>query len=265
MDYEDILYTKENGIATITLNRPEKLNAMRGKTTGEIRSAIEDTASDMDVRVLVVTGAGRAFCAGVDMKLAPGELSVVRTRKGALLQNLAGGLDNTMAHLEKPTIASINGPAFGMGCDLALACDLRIAAENTYLSVPFSKLGMLGGGAIWYLPRLVGLAKAFEMLYLGDNIPAKEAERIGLINRAVPNNELEQATAEVATRLAKMSTITLQSLKHAIYVGLENDLLRTLEHITYGRSLMAAHPDNREGMRAFAEKREPAFTAKSLH
>ena len=264
MDFEDILYAKENGIATITLNRPERLNAMRGRTTQDIKAAMQDAATDMDVRVLVITGVGRAFCAGIDMRLAPGETSVVTKREGAVLQSLAGGLDNVMGHLEKPTIAAINGPAIGMGCDLALACDLRIATESAYLSLPYARLGMLCSGGIWYLPRLVGLAKTLEILYFGDNVPAQEAERIGLINKVVPDNELMQVTTELATRLAKMSTVALQLTKHAVYVGLENDLLRTLQHITYCREVQAQSPDAGEGARAFAERREPEFKSKGL-
>lgn len=123
---------------------------------------------------------------------------------------------------------------------------------------------MLRSGGVWFLPRLVGLAKAFEILYFGDNVPTQEAERIGMVNKVVPDSELSRATAELATRLVKMPAAATQLLKHSVYVGPENDLLKTLQHITYFRQVQSQSPDAGEGARAFAEKREPVFKSKSL-
>lgn len=177
-----------------------------------------------------------------------------------MLERLAGGLDLALRNLEKPTLAAVNGPAIGMGCDLALACDLRLASESAYFCEAYVRLGMVPSAGPYYLPRLVGLARAFEVLYFGDNISARDAERMGIVNKVVPDSDLPQATAEFALRLSKVSPIAAKFTKHAVYLGLETDLLKTLEYVTYARTVMHQTPDAGEGVRSVLEKREPRYT-----
>jgi len=259
MNYEDILYTKENGIATITLNRPEKLNAVTRRLASEVRGSLDDAANDIDIRVIVITGAGRGFCAGIDLKEAGSGQSVVTPAEGNVIQRLAGGLDFALRNVEKPTVAAVNGPAIGMGCDLALACDLRIASESAYFCEAYVRLGMVPSAGAYYLPRLAGLARAFEVLYFGDNISAKDAERMGIVNKVVPDSDFLQATAAMALRLTKVSPIAAKFTKHAVYLGLETDLLKTLEYVTYARTVLERTPDAGEGVKATLEKREPEY------
>jgi 2-(1,2-epoxy-1,2-dihydrophenyl)acetyl-CoA isomerase len=261
MDYETLVLTKENGVATIILNRPEVLNALNAKLSKELELAIEEVRKDNAARVLVITGRGRAFCAGGDMKdlpLSPGD--VVTTT--AALEQLHRVL-LSMRRLEKPVIASVNGVAVGGGFDLALMCDIRIASENAKFGEAYVRVGGFpDSGGTYLLPHLIGTAKACELLFTGDMIDAREAERIGLVNKVVPADKLDSVTKELAARLAKGPPIAIGMMKTAIYRSFTQDIESALRYVAYMTGLCLQTEDAKEGIAAFAEKRPPIFRGK---
>src|SRR4051794_40263249 len=201
VEYETILYALDEGVLTITLNRPDVLNAFNRKMTDEIQDALKKAERDPQVRCIVIGGAGRAFSSGEDLKARQAEgttgfASTLRERYNPIILK--------MRNIEKPVIASVNGVAAGAGCSLALACDLRIASEKASFIEAFARVGLVpDSGASFFLPRLVGLGKALEMALTGDAVDAQEAYRIGLVNKVVPPDQLESATQELAGRLAR--------------------------------------------------------------
>jgi 2-(1,2-epoxy-1,2-dihydrophenyl)acetyl-CoA isomerase len=261
MGYQTLILEKENGIATITLNRPEVLNALNMKLTEELGLAIEDIEKDDTARVLVITGAGRAFCAGGDLKdfpLNPGDMvastEALEKWHSVLL---------SMRRLEKPVIASVNGVAVGGGFDLALMCDMRIASENARFGEVYVRIGATSdSGGTYLLPYLVGTAKACELLFTGDIIDANEAERIGLVNKVVPAAKLESTTKELAAKLANGPPRAMGMMKTAIYMSLTQDIESALRYVVYMTCLCLQTEDAREGIAAFAEKRQPVFRGK---
>ncbi|MBE0415707.1 MAG: enoyl-CoA hydratase/isomerase family protein [Dehalococcoidia bacterium] len=260
MEFKDIIYTKEEGIATITLNRPQALNALTQRMQQEWLAAIEDAKRDEGVRVLVVTGAGRAFCAGRDMRheMAPESLmlSQIMEHTGENIHGLALKL----ANLDKPYIGSINGPAVGGGMDFASMCDIRIASERAKFGMAYVRMGLPpAGGGCYYLPRIVGIAKACELIWTGRIIDAAEAIRIGYVSKVVPHDELEAATKELATQLAKGPSLAIKLAKRLIYRCLDLDLARALEEHRMALLIAQGTEDAKEGPRAFIEKREPIF------
>ncbi|MFC1939207.1 enoyl-CoA hydratase/isomerase family protein [Chloroflexota bacterium] len=263
MTYEQILYSVDDTIATLTLNRPEKSNSITRKLTQEIRAGIEEAKRDPEVRVLVITGAGRVFCAGVDIEERKKGMSVTMPPEGSILQSLAGGLESVLRRFYKPVIAAVNGPAVGMGCDLALAADFRIGSERAAFAESYVRLGMLPSAGPYLLPRLVGLGRAFEILLLGQRIDAQKAMEWGLLYKLVSQEELMPETYELARILAKeVSPTAVQFCKQAVYIGLENDLDGTLDHITYGRTAAELSEDSVEGFKAWEEKRAPQYTGR---
>ena len=261
MDYQDMIYTKKEGIATIILNRPDKMNALsRGLFEG-IYNAVEDATKDNEVRVLVITGTGQAFCSGADVKALAENASRPATEE----KERPRGMRHVpfaiqLQQCDKPVIAAINGAAVGIGLDLALACDIRIASDKARLTVGYIRRGMLpAGGATYFLPRLVGMDKACQFIWTGDMIDAKEAERIGLVTMVVPHDELESATRELAEKIAKGPPQAIQSAKRAIYEGLKTDLETNLEYTMAVRQELLKTGDHKEGTTAFVEKREPVF------
>ncbi len=264
MEYKDIIYTKEDGIATITLNRPDRMNSFSHAMTLSIKKAVEDCAADDSVRVLVITATGRAFCAGADVKnmaanLDQGEDKPMDKQTEENVFKLAEVLQN----LEKPIIAAINGVAVGGGLDFACACDIRIASDTARFAEVFIRRGLIpGAGGTYFLPRLVGMDKACLLIWTGDMIDAREAERIGLVTKVVPHDELEHATRELAEKLAKGPPLAIRMAKRAIYQGLSMDLVTTLKYIAPMVRELWETEDHREGARAFVEKREPVFKGK---
>ncbi|MCR8472253.1 MAG: enoyl-CoA hydratase/isomerase family protein [Candidatus Korarchaeota archaeon] len=260
MDYETIIYEKRENIAIIALNRPEVLNALNFKMIDEIVDAIKKVSKDDEVRVLVIKGVGRAFCVGDDLKgmQKPGE-----SPPGSALEiedYLRRGyvrVVKALRGLMKPTIACIHGYALGAGLDLALACDFRIASETARFGAPYVLRGLVGGTVL--LPRIVGLAKATELLFLGDIIDAKKAEQIGLVNKVVPEEDLEKMTMELATKLTKISTIAIGLTKRAVEQGLGADLDRAVDYQISAALLSMQSEDFQEGVSAFIERREPRF------
>jgi len=262
MQFQDIIYTKEEGIATITLNRPQALNALTPRIQQEWIKAIEDAKYDEDVRVLVVTGAGRAFCSGMDMKyeMVPETTPPSPFDMSSHARGNIHGLALTLAEMDKPYIGSINGPAVGGGMDFASMCDIRIASEKAKFSMAYVRLGMppAGGGA-YFLPRIVGIAKACELIWTGRMIDAEEALRIGYVSKVVAHDELEAATKELATQLAKGPTVAIRLAKRLIYRCLDLDLVKALEDHQTAMLIAQGTEDAREGPMAFIEKREPIF------
>ena len=261
MDYQDIIYTKEEGIATITLNRPDRMNSQSAAMSESINKAVEDAAKDDKVRVLVITGAGRVFCAGGDVKAMAQRASqpVGEERKREPRVN-PFSVSLLFQRFEKPIIASINGVAVGGGLDYACACDIRIASDRARFSAAWIRRGLIpDGGAIFSLPRLVGIDRACQLIWTGDMIDAKEAERIGLVTMVVPHEELASATWELAEKLAKGPPLAIQRAKRAIYAGRGKDLQFNLDYVVPLARELQATEDHKEGVLAFVEKREPVF------
>lgn len=261
MAYQNIQVVRENGVARITINRPEVRNALNLVTRSEIKQAIIDLEQDRGVKVLIFTGAGdKSFIAGADVNVFKGATpEFVRQYAGTLGQQLYNDIEN----LRMPTIAMINGYCFGGGCELALCCDIRIASENAKFGLPEVNIGFTpGGGGTQRLPHLVGWGRAKEMMFTGKIIDAVEADRIGLINRAVPADKLESAVMEVANAILSKSPVTIEIIKKNANRGMYSDLASGLAYEVSNFALCFANEDTKEGINAFLEKRTPNFTGK---
>ncbi len=252
----------ESGVATITLNRPERLNALTFEVYRELTGTFAALRDQRGVRVVVITGAGRAFCSGGDVKDIIGEL-FSRDVEGLLeFTRMTCELVRNIRLLPKPVIASLNGTTAGAGACIALASDIRIATEDARIAFLFVKVGLSGAdmGAAYLLPRVVGLAKATELLYTGDFISANEAERIGLYNQVVPSTaELATATNTLAERLAKGPGFALAKTKEMLNREMNMNLEAALECEAQAQAICMQHPDYREAYEAFVAKRDPKF------
>jgi enoyl-CoA hydratase/carnithine racemase len=265
MAYEEILYEKREALATITINRPHAMNAGTIRTWGEIADALRDAERDEATRVVVITGAGKAFCAGDDVKaifLNP-EFQNAKPNKRKEVEEWSShepvALDFLLTYT-KPTIASVNGPAVGYGCDIALMCDMRICSDRARFGEVFIRRGLIPeAGGLIVLPRLVGLARAYELILSGDIIDAAEAERIGMVNKVVPHDELAAATVAFATKIAAQAPLALRLAKEALRVGLNLNLPYFFDYQRHGQHLMLTSKDHIEGARSFVEKRPPSF------
>ncbi len=251
----------EHGIATITLNRPERLNALTFEVYQELIDAFAELREEKAVRVVVITGTGKAFCSGGDVHDIIGEL-FSRSMEGLLeFTRMTCELVQNIRLLPKPVIASLNGTTAGAGACIALASDLRIASEEARIAFLFVKVGLAGTdmAASYLLPRVVGLSKATEMLYTGDFVSAADAERIGLYNRVVPAAELAIATREFAERLARGPAFALGKTKEMLNRELDMNLETALESEAQAQAICMQHPDYREAYEAFVAKRQPKF------
>lgn len=258
--YETILFEKRRGVATISLNRPKVLNAFDGRMHEEVREALDEAADDDEVRAIVLRGEGRGFSAGADLAQII-ESSDGDPDLGQYLRETYSRLVTRMTAMEKPIIGALHGPVYGAGLGIALACDLRIAAESAKFSVAFIKIGLMpDAGVSFFLPRIVGLARAMEMSMLGEPVEAEEAQRIGLVNRAVPDDDLVDEASALAQRLATMPTRALGRIKQSLYASFESDLESALEAEAQGQTLCGYTNDHREGVAAFFEKRAAEFT-----
>lgn len=262
MNEAKVLLTREGGIATLTLNSPTDRNALSAQLVAELAQAVDHVKVDGEARVLVITGAGKSFSSGGDVKsmmAAPG------IGLEGLKEAIKGYYRKALSFLDLPipTIASINGHAIGAGCTLALACDLRIASREAKLGLGFLRLGLHPGmGTTYFLPRLVGTARAFELLLTGEVISGEEAERMGLVNRAVAPEELEAATRELALKVAQGPAIAIRMLKTALRQSPLVDLAAALDYEAAAQTFCSQTEDLREGVKAFLEKREPQFTGR---
>jgi 2-(1,2-epoxy-1,2-dihydrophenyl)acetyl-CoA isomerase len=267
VSFQTIQFKIENRVAWLVMNRPEMKNALNAEMREEMFLALADVAANDEVRCLVVTGAGSGFCSGADLSGGraagssdePPHPGAVRA---AMRQN-SQRLIRAYWELEKPVVAAVNGVAAGFGAHLALACDLVVAAEEAKFIEVFVRRGIaLDAGGAYLLMRRIGIAKAKELVFLGDDLPAREAERIGLINRCVPVAELESVTRELAERLAQGPTFALGMSKRLLNRSLESDLETAFSEEAFAQSLVAQSQDIKEGMRAFVEKRSPQFKGK---
>ena len=265
--YSTILVEKrhDEGIAVVTLNRPDRLNAINSDMQRELGDALEEIDRDDEMRVLVLTGAGRAFCAGADVGRMAGGGGAHDAQRGAEevrrgfrgAQRLILGLQR----MEKPTIAMINGVAVGAGFDLACACDLRTGSPASRFMVAFVRLGLFPGyGGTWLYPRALGsIPKAAELLFTGDWLEAEEAHRHGLLNRLTSAEELQEETMGLARRIAQGPPIAIRLAKMLLYWGLEFDLETALLMSATAETITLTSEDHREGVAAFREKRQPNF------
>ena len=253
--------TSATGVATITLNRPERLNALTFEVYRELTDIFAELRNETAVRVVVITGAGRAFCSGGDVHDIIGEL-FKRDMEGLLeFTRMTCELVRNIRALPKAVIASLNGTTAGAGACIALASDIRIAAEEAKIAFLFVKVGLSGAdmGAAYLLPRVVGLAKATELLYTGDFITAQEAESIGLYNQVVPGHQLAATTRELAERLALGPAFALAKTKELLDREAPMNLEAALECEAQAQAICMQHPDYREAYEAFVEKRAAQF------
>jgi len=248
------------GIGTVVLNRPEKMNAFFGPMRDEIADALETMADRDDVRVVVVTGRGRAFCTGADVGYMAGLLERGEYDEANALVTAGRRVIGAVTSMAKPVIASLNGPAAGGGANLALACDLRIASDRASIGQTFNRIGLHPDwGGTWLLPRLVGRARAAELFFFGDMVDAGEALRLGLVNRVVPHEQLETSTREWAERLAAKPALPLALSKQALRIAEVATLDAMLDYEGEAQDRCFRASDALEGTRAFIEKRAPDF------
>lgn len=256
--YETINYKVENNVAWLTLNRPDKLNAFTEQMNNEIMKALRTAEKNAEVRCIVITGAGRAFCsgedlAGVDKNTDHAEF--LRTRYNPMIQKISS--------IEKPVIAGVNGVAAGAGMSLALVCDFRIASVKASFLEAFIHIGLIpDSGSFYYLPRLVGHAKAMELAVLGEKISAEEAFRIGLVTKVAEVDDFHHEVKAFAERLATMPTKAIGLIKRYLQESWESNLPDMLEKEAYGQRTAGLTDDHQEGLAAFMEKRRPTFIGK---
>jgi enoyl-CoA hydratase len=260
MEFKNILYEKKDGIATITINRPQVLNVLNQETIQELICALEDADKDESVKVMVLTGAGeKAFCAGLDLKSVKDVTAVKLWELSRLLHKAT----LTIEDVGKPVIAAINGFALGGGLEIAMACDILIASENSRMGQPEVNVGLLpGGGGTQRLPRFVGKAIAKELIFTGKVIDAKTAETIGLVNKVVPPDQLKATVEELAKEIMSKPPLAIKMSKYLVNLSDSVDLRTGLACEAEAAGLMASTEDYREGVNAFIEKRKPVFKGK---
>ncbi len=258
--YQYLKYNVENGVATITLNRPDVYNALNDEITFEYQDALKAVAKDESVRVVVLTGEGKAFCSGQDLKAASGD------QKRSFLQSLNKRYNPiiiAMRTLPKPIVCRLNGVAAGAGCSLALACDIIVASEEATLIEVFINIGLVpDSGSAYFLPRLVGLTKAFEMCSMGTRVKATEASAIGLINKSVPADQLDAAVKSYTDYFANAPTKSIGLIKRMLTKSATFTLEEMLEYEAYCQEIAGSSHDYKEGVAAFLEKRKPNFLGK---
>jgi enoyl-CoA hydratase/carnithine racemase len=260
MNWEHVILDKKDHIGWVTLNRPDKMNAFGGRMRQEIAEVIDDVCADPEVRVIVLTGAGKAFCVGGDVtEFVSGEtkaLSETSPGERPAMSKIVLALNR----VEKPVIAAVNGVAAGGGVNLALACDIRIASDKARFGQVFTRRGLHPDwGGIYFLPRLVGYAKACELIFSGDVIDAQEAFAIGMINKLVPHEELMEVTTRMAQRIAGNAPIPIAFAKRGLQNFYKWDLTQALDYESYVLGVTMKTEDIKEGFTAFLEKREPQF------
>jgi len=261
----DLLYQKSDHVAVVTLNRPERLNAISFEMLEAFTTALLDADRDPAVRCIIVTGAGRGFCSGLDLKDAASGKGI----GGAGVLSSGGGaahfdtreIPTVVLHMiDTPVLCAINGPAAGYGVDLALGCDMRLIADNAKLLPGFAKRGIVPeSGGTWYLPRLVGWAKACEIGFLADDLPAQRALDLGLVNAVVPADSLMEEAHRWAAKIAGNAPLGIRAMKRLFRHGLSEDFESHTHHVLMQLLLLFRSNDFQEGIMAFMEKREPKF------
>lgn len=261
MTYKCLLYDVKDGVAVLTLNRPERLNALGDTLREDLQDAVTRASEDPEVRVMILTGAGRGFCSGGDVKA----MNERRESGGGrpVMDKVAPGRDLTVQALRdapKPVLAAVNGAAAGAGMNVALCCDIRLASTAAKFSQAFVRRGLHPDwGGTYFLPRIVGTAKACELIFTGEVIDAQEALRLGIVSSVHAPEDLMPATFALARRIADGPPIAIRLAKRAIYHNLEADLRQSLEFETYAQNICQETEDAAEGIRAFVEKRSPSF------
>jgi len=253
-------YKLENGVAWITLNRPDARNAINAEMREEIIAVLTDARTNGEVRALVLTGAGKGFCTGADLSGPRSQSPATPAAGREVMKTSSQRLMRTLWELEKPVIAAVNGVAAGLGSHLAFASDLVIASEEARFIEIFVRRGIaIDAAGAYLLPRLLGLSRAKELVFFGDDLPAAEALRLGLVNRVVPAAELHSAAREWAEKLAQGPTFAIGMSKRLLNRSLESSLETCLEEEALVQSLVTQSEDTKEGMKAFVEKRAPRF------
>lgn len=257
MSYETILYEVADGTATLTLNRPDVFNAFNEQLSFDVIDALKKTAKDKNVRVLVITGAGKAFCSGQDLKsIAGAKNRSLRESIDKRYNPMIKGIRN----LPLPVICRLNGVAAGAGCSLALACDLIVASEQASLIEVFVNVGLvLDSGSSYFLPRIVGSARAFEMSTLGSKISAQQAFDWGMVNRVCPPEQLDEEVKKLTDYYSKAPTKAIALMKKMLNKSFQSDLDTMLEYEAYCQEIAGRSADYKEGVNAFVEKRKPGF------
>lgn len=264
MEYQDISVAVQDGTATVILNRPQKLNAYTTRMGNELTHAYESLGKRDDVRVIIMTGAGRGFCSGADVGAVfqkdLNQRSINETPRGNEVVHSRSGLHYALYNCAKPTIAAINGPAVGIGLTLTLLQDIRIMAEEASMGAIFARMGLMPElGSTFMLPRLVGLAKALELTYTAKILKAKEALDIGLVNQVVPGEALMTSVREMAAQISALPPLALAVSKRALYQGAENDFDAAVQTETFGLEYLYKTQDHKEAVAAFLEKRSAKF------
>ena len=257
---DELLVERTDHVLTITLNRPDRLNAISGPMLNALSRTLQEANIDRDVRVVVLTGAGRGFCAGLDLKDQMSGDQTVGGGRGYNLFDLHNSPPIVINRMDKPMICALNGAAAGYGMDMALGCDIRIASEHAKMGAVFAKRGVLPeSGGCWYLPRLLGWARAAEVAFLGDVLDAQRSLELGLVNRVVPHDQLMAETMKVANQIAKNAPLSVQSTKRMMRLGMEESFEAAVDHIYLQLLPLFGSQDFKEGLSAFAERREANF------
>ncbi len=260
---DELLVSESDGILTLTLNRPERLNAISAPMLAALSAELDRANVDPDVRVVVLTGAGRGFCAGLDLKATASGENGASGAQPLRLFDLHNTPPLILHRMDKPVICALNGPAAGYGMDMALGCDIRIASDRAKLGAVFVRRGVLPeSGGTWYLPRLVGWAKAAEVAFMGEVLDADRSLELGLVNRVVPHDQLMDEAAAVASRIASNAPYSVQATKRMMRLGMDETFETAVDHTYLQLRPMFGSDDFREGMSAFLERRDPNFTGR---
>lgn len=255
--YDNIKVAYDGGIVTVTLDRPEKLNAFAGHMRRDLAEALERAGADASARVVVIKGAGRAFCAGADVKFMSELMERDDVDEFKRLLHAGRRVLTTIRQMTKPVVASVNGPAYGAGFNLALACDLRLASESATFSQSFVKVGLHPDwGGTYFLPRVVPSNVACEMFFLGDAFDARDALRFGIVNRVVADSELAAETRRMVERLRDAPQASIAAAKHAVYMSEESSLERMIQYETEAQMQCFQSADARRRVRAFLDRRK---------
>ncbi|MFC1904231.1 enoyl-CoA hydratase/isomerase family protein [Chloroflexota bacterium] len=257
--YNTIIYDKEERIVKITLNRPESRNSISKEMSKELNSALLHAKEDKDVGAIIITGAGSAFCSGIDLKSFHGMTGLENLE---FLHKFYSEMIDIQTHLGKPTIAAINGPVLAAGCSIAFSCDVIIASEKARIGYPEINVGLMPALHLVMVPRLISRHRGFELLFTGDIITAEQANSLGLINRAVPHDKLDQEAFDLAKKFASKSPLIVKIMKDRYYQLADVEYCKAVSSVIDASGVLVTSEDTKEGMKAFAEKRPPIWKGK---